>query len=93
MKVDGLEEKLSNLALELARLVHILLYHLLAEVDVDAADTPLRPPWLPSLFLCPLSQPWCLLLSTAPNTGLLFGVQFLSRSHFAHLADRTRNAW
>lgn len=44
MKVDGLEEKLSNLALELARLVHTLLYHLLAEVDVDAADTPLRPP-------------------------------------------------
>lgn len=44
MKVDGLEEKLSNLALELARLVHILLYHLLAEVDVDAADTPLIPP-------------------------------------------------
>lgn len=59
MKVDGLEEKLSDLALELARLVHILLYHLAAEVDIDATATAFRPLWPPSLFLCPVAQPWC----------------------------------
>lgn len=66
-KVDELEEKLSSLALECARLVQILLYHLLDEVDVDVADTLLRPPWLPSMFLYPLFQVWYLLLSTAPD--------------------------
>lgn len=88
MKVDGLEEKLSSLALEL----HILLCRFLAEEMWMLLI--LHAEHLGYLLYFHVLSPSLggLLFSTAPSMGLLLGGQFLSRSCFAHMAESARNA-